>query len=543
MQFIFKSVFLLLFTISSLTAQFLTVEDDFEGSGTIANWFGDDCNINTSLANPFQQGQNLSSKVMEYHDVGGQYANVRFQLDNTFNLSSKSTFSLKIYLNPEGLTGSQTNQVSLKLQNGDLGEPWSTQSEIIKSVSVGQWQTVTFDFANDNYINIDPNLPPPSERSDFNRVLIQINGEDNNDEVLAYIDDVMYDGIIALDPPDPVYDNLVWSDEFDVDGAIDGEKWFHQTELPQNGSWFNGEIQHYTDRIENSSVENGILKLSANKETFTDQGHTKQYTSARLNSKFAFTYGRVEVRAKLPQGVGTWPAIWTLGKNIQEDGGYWSNEGFGTASWPACGEIDIMEHWGNSQNFVQSATHTPSSFGGTVNKGGQVIPTASSEFHDYVLIWTPEKLIFSVDDVVHYTYEPSDKNAETWPFNADQYILLNVAILPEISASFTSDAMEIDYVRVYQESPVSNFEVNPNVVAEVYPVPFDDNLTIRLKDAQNQNTLLKIYANDGKLMGTSSQEVVDNQIIINDLSYLNKGVYFINFELGGQPYAVKVVKD
>ena len=74
-------------------------------------------------------------------------------------------------------------------------------------------------------------------------------------------------------------------------------------------------------------------------------------------------------------------------------------------------------------------------------------------------------------------------------------------------------------------------------------MPFDDNLTIRLKDAQNQNTLLKIYANDGKLMGTSSQEVVDNQIIINDLSYLNKGVYFINFELGGQPYAVKVVKD
>ena len=175
--------------------------------------------------------------------------------------------------------------------------------------------------------------------------------------------------------------NLVWADEFNTDGSIDQEKWFHQTQLPNGYSWYNNELQHYTDEIENTYVSNGTLKIVAIKENYTDQGHTKQYTSARLNSKFAFTYGKVEVRAKLPTGQGTWPAIWTLGKNITEPGAYWFNQGFGTTGWPSCGEIDIMEHWGSNQNYVQSATHTPSSYGGTVNHGGQVLPTASTQFH------------------------------------------------------------------------------------------------------------------------------------------------------------------
>jgi beta-glucanase (GH16 family) len=245
------------------------------------------------------------------------------------------------------------------------------------------------------------------------------------------------------------FNNLVWSDEFSVNGAISSTNWHHQTKLPNGSSWYNGEIQHYTNRLDNSNVNNGILSIVAKKETFTDQGQTKQYTSARLNSKFAFTYGRVEIRAKLPTGIGTWPAIWMLGKNINEDGGFFDST-FGTTNWPACGEIDIMEHWGHNQNYVQSAMHTPSSYGGTVNLGGQTVSTASSQFHIYTLVWTSEQMVFSVDGVVHYTYNPAVKNASTWPFNADQYLLLNVAIESSISASFTQSAMEIDYVRVYQ---------------------------------------------------------------------------------------------
>ena len=128
--------------------------------------------------------------------------------------------------------------------------------------------------------------------------------------------------------------NLIWSDEFNTNGNVNQEKWFHQTQLPNGYSWYNNELQHYTDEIENTYVSDGTLKIVAIKENYTDQGYTKPYTSARLNSKFAFTYGKVEVKAKLPTGQGTWPAIWTLGKNITEPGSYWTNEGFGTTGWP-----------------------------------------------------------------------------------------------------------------------------------------------------------------------------------------------------------------
>lgn len=247
------------------------------------------------------------------------------------------------------------------------------------------------------------------------------------------------------------FTNLAWSDEFNGAGVgvVNATNWFLQTQLTNGNSWFNGEVQHYTNRQDNSYVSNGTLKIVAKKETFTDQGVTKQYTSARLNSKFAFTYGRVEVRAKLPTGAGTWPAIWMLGKNVIEPGSYWTSTS-GTVNWPACGEVDIMEHWGNNQNYVQSAMHTPSSYGNTTNLGGQTIPTVSSDFHIYTLEWTSDKMVFSVDGIVHYTYNPAVKDASTWPFNAPQYLLLNVAMQPYIDPNFSQSTMEVDYVRVYQ---------------------------------------------------------------------------------------------
>jgi len=244
-------------------------------------------------------------------------------------------------------------------------------------------------------------------------------------------------------------EELVWSDEFNSDGPIDSNKWFHQTQLPAGGSWFNNELQHYTNRLENSYVSGGNLNLVAIKETFRDQGSTKEYTSARLNSKVAFQYGRMEIRAKLPTGAGTWPAIWMLGKNINEDGGYWDINGFGTTPWPECGEIDIMEHWGKNQNYVSSAMHTPSSYGGTFNTGGRYLSTASTAFHVYELDWNAQRMIFSVDGTVHYTYNPSTKDANTWPYDAEQYFLLNIAIEGS-GADITQTAMEIDYIRVYQ---------------------------------------------------------------------------------------------
>jgi len=247
------------------------------------------------------------------------------------------------------------------------------------------------------------------------------------------------------------FNTLVWSDEFNGNGVINSEKWFHQTQLPPGGNWYGGLIQHYTNREDNSYLKNGFLNLVAKKEIFDDQGEVKRYTSARLNSKFAFTYGRIEVRAKLPKGIGTWPAIWMLSRNINEDGAYWENQGFGTTNWPECGEIDILEHWGKNQNHVSSAVHNSSSYGYKVeNLGGQNVSNASNQFHLYALQWTKDKMIFSIDGVDHFTYEPSIKNSDTWPYDSDYYIILNIAIEPDIDPEFIESAMEVDYIRVYQ---------------------------------------------------------------------------------------------
>ncbi|XLS28078.1 glycoside hydrolase family 16 protein [Flavobacteriaceae bacterium M23B6Z8] len=247
------------------------------------------------------------------------------------------------------------------------------------------------------------------------------------------------------------FDSLVWSDEFDGSGAIDSKKWFHQTKLPPEGSWWGGIIQHYTNKKANSYLEDGYLHLVAKKEAHTYRGHKKNYTSARLNSKFAFKYGRVEIRAKMPTGVGTWPAIWMLNKNIDEDGAYWEKKGYGTTMWPYCGEIDILEHWGKNQDYVSSAVHNGASYGDTVkNVGGQKINNASDEFHLYTLDWTKDKMVFSVDGKEHFRYEPSTKNQDTWPYDAEYYFILNIAILPNVDPDFVQSPMVVDYIRVYQ---------------------------------------------------------------------------------------------
>ena len=259
---------------------------------------------------------------------------------------------------------------------------------------------------------------------------------------------------------DVVYNDLVWSDEFTTNGAVDSNNWFHQTQLPAGGNWFNSEVQHYTNQITNSYVDTGLLHIVAKKESFTDQGVTKEYTSARLNSKFAFKYGRVDVRARIPKDAGTWPALWMLGKNVNEDGGYFDAQ-YGDTPWPACGEIDILEHGitrSQPDNYIQSALHTPSSSGNTVNIGGVVVSdNIANNYHIYSMNWSPNQILFLLDGVVYYTYNPAIKDASTWPFDKEQYILLNIAmggVAGPIDANFTQTAMDIDYVKVYQNTTI-----------------------------------------------------------------------------------------
>ena len=178
---------------------------------------------------------------------------------------------------------------------------------------------------------------------------------------------------------------------------------------------------------------------------FFDHGTTNaNYTSGRITTqnKYNFTYGRVDARAKLPSAGGVWPAIWMLGSN------------FGAVGWPACGEIDIMEYVGNSPGKISSALHTPSSSGATINYMEKSISNETTEFHIFSTIWTAGSITFLLDDVPYYTYNPATKNNQTWPFNKDQFIILNLALGGNlggtIDPNFDTATFEIDYIRVYQ---------------------------------------------------------------------------------------------
>jgi len=228
---------------------------------------------------------------------------------------------------------------------------------------------------------------------------------------------------------------LVWSDEFNTAGAPDPGKWGY--DLGNNNGWGNNELEYYTNRTDNAVVSNGTLKINLKKEDYNGFG----YTSARLltKGKFNFKYGRVEVKAKLPTGVGTWPAIWALGSNVD------------TTPWPACGEIDIMEHVGKQQNTIFSTMHYPGHYGGGGVGGTTQNPTASTDFHVYSLDWTPANLKFAIDGVVYYTFP----NSADLPFNNNFFLILNVAMGgnfggPAVDPNFTSSSMEVDYVRVYK---------------------------------------------------------------------------------------------
>ena len=248
------------------------------------------------------------------------------------------------------------------------------------------------------------------------------------------------------------FSQLVFADEFDYDGSPDTDKWHHQIIPIINGTdWANGELQHYTDRIENSYVSDGTLKIKAIKENYTYNTSTKSYTSARLNSKFAFKYGRVEVRAKLPAEAGTWPAIWTLGANIDEVGNYFGNQ-YGSVGWPNCGEIDIMEQRGDDKNSSIGFFHWGHTSTGAYNNAGGDIPiaNASSEYHIFVLEWDTSSMKIMVDeDLVYELSNTADK-----PFDNEHYLLLNIAMGGNLGGNvpgdFTEGIMEIDYVRVYQ---------------------------------------------------------------------------------------------
>lgn len=231
-----------------------------------------------------------------------------------------------------------------------------------------------------------------------------------------------------------------------------------------------------------------------------------------------------------------------LGRNISEPGAYWQTQGFGTTPWPQCGEIDIMEHWGHNQDYVSSAIHTPSSFGGTVNVGGRFIPGVSDAFHVYQMEWTADSIIFSVDGQVHYTYAPTVKDADTWPFDDPQYILMNVAILPTIEPSFTQSAMVVDYVRVYQKQSPSGRTAIEAPTPKLYPNPASDQLYIDFGEHSSTVVSLRFFDTVGRLVYEYNLYAPQSTQLVPGFSTLSKGMYQCEIQYKDHHFTLPLIK-
>jgi len=243
---------------------------------------------------------------------------------------------------------------------------------------------------------------------------------------------------------------LVFSDEFNYTGLPDSDKWNFQT----GGTGFgNNELQYYTDRLDNAFVEDGHLTLRLIKEVYSGN----DWTSAKIWTRDieSWTYAKIEVRAQLPAGLGTWPAIWMMPQDSVYGG------------WPRSGEIDNMEHVGYNENVVHGTIHTELYNGqdGTQRGGSVGVPTATTEWHTYTTEWLPDKIIWSVDGEVFFTYRFAIDSFNTleesqywqmWPYDQDFYLILNFAFggnwggAQGIDDTLTNVDFLIDYVRVYQ---------------------------------------------------------------------------------------------
>ena len=251
---------------------------------------------------------------------------------------------------------------------------------------------------------------------------------------------------------------LLWSDEFN-DEELDLTKW---NKLNWKPGWVNNELQAYTDRDTNIFLENGHLVLQGNIEPgysgtdYVGNNYVADYTSGRVNTddKFSTTYGRFDIKAKLPAGKGSWPAIWMLGESISSIG------------WPQCGEIDIMEHVGYDQGLVHGSIHTQdyNHMYGTQKSGSKYVDDVTDAFHVYSLEWSPFYLRYLIDnEPFFFVYNDSNGDFGKWPFNDPHYLILNLAIggdwggVQGVSASAFPMKMYIDYVRVYKKSDTYNY--------------------------------------------------------------------------------------
>jgi len=234
---------------------------------------------------------------------------------------------------------------------------------------------------------------------------------------------------------------LVMQDEFSTNGALNDMYWNHDIGTGDNG-WGNGELQYYTDRSSNITVQNGYLLITAQKEDYEGAS----YTSAKIHTKDKFEqkHGRFEARIRVPYGQGMWPAFWLLGNDIDD------------VSWPQCGEIDIMEYEGSKPTILHGSIHGPGYSGGNpVTKTYELLNDRfDTNFHIFGIEWGPNYINYYVDDVLYNQITPEDAEGE-WVFDHPFYIIINLAVGGTFAGAPNEETvfpqtMLIDYIRVYK---------------------------------------------------------------------------------------------
>lgn len=356
-----------------------------------------------------------------YYPTAGKY-NVKLQLSNYTGLKKEVSKEITILTNDNSISLSFTAEV----------DPTNPNMVLLTNTTSGVYESFSWRY---NNIVIEDEMQheayfPFAGLYDVELVVIKDNQE------------LIHKESVSISQDDPNYDqDLIWSDEFNYTGLPDPTYWNMET---GGGGWGNNELQYYTDRTDNANVGNGVLTITARKEDFGG----RNYTSARITTqnKFDFKYGKIEARIKLPYGQGIWPAFWMLGAN------------FGSAGWPSCGEIDIMEMVGgtNNDNTTHSTLHWDNnghqSYGESYTLPSGIL---ADDFHVFSLEWDEQKITSYIDDIQYFVIDISPSFLSE--FHNDFFIIMNVAVggvwpgSPNASTVFPQ-TMQVDYVRVYQYS-------------------------------------------------------------------------------------------
>ena len=327
-------------------------------------------------------------------------------------------------------------------------------------------------------------------------------------------------GLLSISYHSSAQWEMIWNDEFN-NSILDNSKWIN--DVGGNG-WGNNEAQFYTAGSANLTMNNGFATITAKAQ----QLGSNQYTSAKIISKnlFDVKYGKIEGRMKCPMGKGLWPAFWMLGSNID------------TVSWPQCGEIDIMEHI-NNEPKIHGTAHWNNVghqyLGGTIN-------TDPAVFHTYSIVWDANSIKWYMDDQLYYILNISNNTNGTEEFHKKFYLILNLAVggnwpgYPDASTVFPAEFV-IDYIRVYKPSLATADELTTSMI-EVVPNPADQTIQL-ISDFSNESfTNGQLWSMEGRFVQT-----IDFQTPLITIQHLEKGAYFISFEVNGKQVVKQFLKQ